>query len=118
MSSSALANNVLFFTSYTPSLNSCAPEGTSRLFGVDVRTGTAAPFDVFYPEDNPVSADGDIVQAFTSLGQGMASAPYVVKNSQGTSVFTSKSTTEQIKTNVRTGIFRTGRQSWKQITLD
>ncbi|MFL0801626.1 MAG: hypothetical protein K6L80_14330 [Agarilytica sp.] len=118
ISKGAVANNVLFFSSYQPSSSMCQPEGTSRLYGVDVRTGTAIPFEVFAPDDDPNSHENDVVDAYITLGQGLASAPKVIRNSDGVTVFTSKSTTEQINTDVRIGVYKTGRQSWRQISLD
>ncbi len=118
LSKGAITKNVLFFTSYQPSASACQPEGTSRLYGVDVRTGTAIPFEVFAPDDDPSTNENDIVESYISLGQGLASAPKVIHNSDGVTVFTSKSTTEQINTKVRTGVSKIGRQSWRQIFLD
>ncbi len=118
ISPGATANNVLFFTTYTPSINSCLPEGTSELYGVDVRTGTAIPFEVFAVDDDPDSSEGNIVESSLELGQGLASAPIVIHNSGGTTVFTSKSTTEQLNKVVRTSGVDNGRQSWRQLILE
>lgn len=118
ISRSALASNVLFFTSYTPSTNTCFPEGTSRLWGLDVRTGTAPYFEVFAPDDDPLTAEGDVADAYVSLGQGLASGPVVLRNSGGTTISTTLSTTELNFTDVQVGVYRTGRQSWRQIYLD
>jgi|GEM_PF-1257376 len=112
------ANNVLFYTSYTPASNSCQPEGTSRLYAVDYRTGTALPFEVFATDDDPATTEGDVAETYINLGQGLASAPIVLNNSEGSTVFTSKSTTEQLNTEVRTGVFKKGRQTWRQIFID
>lgn len=118
ISKSALGGNVLFFTSYLPSTNTCQPEGSSRLYGIDYRTGTALAFEVFAVDDDPSTSENDVAEAFKYLGQGLAAAPIVLNNSGGSTVFTSKSTTEQLNTSVRTGVYQTGRQSWKQIILD
>ncbi len=118
ISRGATANNVLFFTTYTPSTNSCLPEGTSELYGVDVRTGTAIPFEVFAVGDDPISSEGNIVERSLELGQGLASAPIVIHNSGGTTVFTSKSTTEQLNKDVRTTGIGNERQSWRQLILE
>lgn len=115
LSKGSLGGNVLFFTSYQPAPAICSPEGTSRLYGVDVRTGTAIPFEVFDVDSDPNVTQNNVVDAYISLGEGLASAPIVLRNSNGSTVFTSKSTTEQINTNVRTGVYRTGRQSWRQL---
>ncbi len=118
LSKAASASNVLFFSSYQPAFgNPCFPEGTSRLFGVDMRTGTAIPFEVFAPDDDPDTVEYNDVDAYVSLGQGLASAPIVIQN-DGTTIFNSKSTTEQITTDVRVNHTRAGRQSWRQIFLD
>lgn len=111
-------NNVLFFTTYTPSTNTCLPEGTSELYGIDVRTGTAIPFEVFAVGDDPLSSEGNIVDRSLALGQGLASAPIVIHNSGGTTVFTSKSTTEQLNKDVRTTGIRNKRKTWRQLILE
>ncbi len=118
VSRAALGGNIVFFSSYTPSPNVCQPEGESQLYGVDVRTGTATPFEVFDVDDDPSTAENEIADVFADLGQGLASAPIIIQNSTGTTVFTSKSTTEQLNTAVRTGVFTSGRQSWRQLDFN
>ncbi len=115
-------DNTLLFTAYTPSTNSCSPLGTSRLFGVDIRTGTAQPFEVFAPDDDPDTVENDIAAVSVDLGIGLASRPTVIRNSSsgGFTVITSgtKGGIGIGLTAGQTASLRQGRQSWRQIFLD
>lgn len=112
---SAQARTIVFFTEYTPSNSSCEPEGTSKLFGVDYRTGTALPFVVFDTDPSITNAAAELSNVSLDLGRGMASAPIIlgVQNK----VLVQKSTSETSIIDVNLGTTVSGRQTWREIKL-
>ncbi|MFT5084287.1 MAG: hypothetical protein ACI9Y1_002341 [Lentisphaeria bacterium] len=124
LSRAALFGNILLFASYKPALILDCTAGTSRLYGVDLRTGTAAPFEVFSVGDDPDTSEGDVVANHVEMGHGLYEGITVVKNGgsetlgSGASVVASGSESDIYQLNLNSDSFRTGRQSWRQINLD
>ncbi len=122
---SLVVRTTLLFSSYIPALNPCDPEGTSNLYGVDFRTGTAAPFDFFITNPDPT----DYVEPYIDLGPGLATAPTVISGSgSGYSSPPPGGKDATVVVCLSGGDCRTldaqfddvpsGRQSWRQIFLD
>jgi Tfp pilus tip-associated adhesin PilY1 len=127
ISESAKARSIIFFTEYKPNSNSCQPEGSSLLYGVDYQTGTAVPFTVFGVDSSVTNNSGELAETAVDLGQGMASAPKVIENNSGSRTDSSdpivsiitQSSTGVLQVDLATvGTFATGRASWMQIELD
>jgi type IV pilus assembly protein PilY1 len=127
ISESAKSRSIIFFTEYKPNHDSCRPEGTSLLYGVDYQTGTAVPFTVFGVDSSVTNNSGELAETAVDLGQGMASAPKVIENNSGSRTDSSdpivsiitQSSTGVLQVDLATvGTFATGRASWMQIELD
>ena len=112
---SAKVRNVLFFTEYTPATSTCQPEGSSRLFGLDYRTGTALPHVVFDTDTTVTNNGGELSNPEIDLGRGMASAPVIrVTTNKEAAIFTQKGAGVQ-SDKASLGSTVTGRQTWRQI---
>ncbi|OUS06059.1 hypothetical protein A9Q81_04845 [Gammaproteobacteria bacterium 42_54_T18] len=122
ITASAQARTVVFFTEYTPSDTTCQPEGDSKLFAVDYRTGTASSFATFGVDSGSkkIDSNGDVgflASPSIDLGRGMASAPIIgtSTSSQHVSVIIQKSTGEINTEDAKVGVVIQGRQSWREI---
>jgi len=115
---SALAGGVLFTTAYQPGLDLCTGEGSSRLYGLYYRTGTAFPGPAVLGTTITV-LDEEISNSFIELGQGFATTPSLHTGSGNdgneVSVFTQLSTGAVIRTEAET-VFsvRSGMQAWNE----
>ena len=120
---SVQARTVVFFTEYTPgisSANTCQPEGSSRLYGLDYRTGTALPMVVFDTDSNTTSGTAELSNISLDIGRGMASAPALVQNNAapGEVTIVTQNSEGEISTNQgKVGVAITGRQSWREISF-
>lgn len=127
LTSAALIRSVLLYTDYTPATNACQPEGTSNLYAVNFKTGTAFPHGVFgftTVSGGDASSSGNTSRSNKTfnLGDGLASNPVV---HQGDSY---ESNTAKVVIQQSTGAIETptvalppsvgGRQSWRQILLN
>lgn len=81
----AVLGGAVVFTSYTPSNDVCSFEGSSKLWGLYYKTGTA-----FY---RPIlGATGTTFNTFIDLGQGMALTPNIHIGEKGSTAFIQSST--------------------------
>jgi type IV pilus assembly protein PilY1 len=81
----AVLGGAVLFTSYTPSNDVCSFEGTSKLWALYYKTGTA-----FYRPILGVS--GSTLVTSADLGQGMALTPNLHLGEQGSTAFIQSST--------------------------
>ena len=115
-----LLDQILFSTAYTPSLDLCAQEGTSRLLGLFYKTGTPVPSGVFGTQACPSCPSG-VTQSVgsISLGVGIASSPSIHIGTQTVpgkvTVITQGSTGAIGTTQGQTvGGIKNGEISWRQ----
>jgi type IV pilus assembly protein PilY1 len=74
VSSQTLLGGVLLSTTYIPSLETCTGVGTSRLYGLNYKTGTADPANPFFGSSG--SGDGKKeLKNSTDLGPGLPAQP-------------------------------------------
>ncbi|MCB1874434.1 MAG: hypothetical protein KDH88_00505 [Chromatiales bacterium] len=74
----ALFGKALLAPVYTPDSTLCGGDGTSRLFGVDYKTGTAFPEPVLFGVNDSVTNNGNALSLRDlSLGRGLASRPSI-----------------------------------------
>lgn len=112
---SALLGGVLLSSVFQPSEDPCIGEGSSRLYGLYYKTGTAYPGPPIFGTDVE-SVAGEIKyrsRRHINLGSGVATAPAIHSGSgtggEGVSAFTQLSTGDIVRTattvveNVRTG---------------
>lgn len=116
---SALLGGVLFSSVFQPSLDSCAGEGLSRLYGLYYKTGTAYPGPAIFGTETETSGSTLKYRSrkFVDLGIGFATAPAIHSGSgtgaAGVSVFTQLSTGDILRKQVETvDSVRTGKTSW------
>ncbi len=118
---SALLGGALFSSVYQPSLDACAGEGLSRLYGLYYKTGTAMPGPAIL--GSSVEEGGGKLKyrslKYLDLGRGIATAPAIHSGAgtgdEGLSVFTQLSTGDVVKNEVETPqTVRTGRTSWSE----
>ncbi|MBI4693396.1 MAG: hypothetical protein HY749_05185 [Gammaproteobacteria bacterium] len=114
-----LLDQILFSTAYTPSLDLCAQEGTSRLLGLYYKTGTPVPGGVFGTQACAGCPSG-VTQSIGSvtLGVGIASSPSIHIGHQDVpgkvTVITQGSTGAIATTQGQTlGGIRNGEISWR-----
>lgn len=113
--------NVLFTTAYQPGLDLCTGEGSSRLYGLYYRTGTAFPSpSVLGTYTETISGvDYEFSRSFIDLGQGFATTPSIHTGAGNAgnevSVFTQLSTGAVIRNEAET-VFnvRSGMQAWNE----
>lgn len=75
---STLADGLLLNAAFTPSLNQCTSQGTSRLFVLGFETGTALPSANIGTTACPACPTGVTESAsYVDIGQGMASSPAI-----------------------------------------
>lgn len=118
LTASIQVSSILFFTDYTPAADECDVEGSSKLYGVDYKTGIADPSATFGSDSSIQNNSVDWAPDSISLGEGLASDPTIHTSSKGgTSVITTKSTAETSSTGVTLPPGATGRQSWREIDL-
>lgn len=106
----AVLGGAVVFTSYTPSNDICSFEGSSKLWGVYYKTGTA-----FY---RPIlGATGTTFNTFIDLGQGMALTPNIHIGEKGSTAFIQSSTgaIETIKIENPESV-RSGTLFWRENT--
>ncbi len=100
LSSPARIAKNLLFTSYTPSSDSCSPEGTSAFWAVNYLTGTGSPYAAI-GTSTVVNAAGAYAAVRTvDLGLGLTSTPLIHRGSGqsssgngGTALFNSSGST-------------------------
>lgn len=119
LNQSLLFRTVLLFTSYLPSGNSCLPEGTSRLYALDFRTGTALPHGALGLDSNTTNNGFQLASPFKDMGQGMA-ADLAVHQGDGLGgdkgrVITQSSTGAIFDETVTSEPVDSGRRSWRQL---
>ncbi len=86
----AILGGAVLFTSYLPSNNICDFEGTSNLWALYYRTGTA-----YY---KPILGTyGDVIRTSVSIGRGLASSPSIHVSEGGTNAITQTGYAAQIK---------------------
>ena len=114
---SALAGSVLFSSIYTPSTDLCTGEGTSELYGLYYKTGTAFPEpNVFGSE---TSGTDTVSIRSVDIGRGVASTP-AIHSGAGTgqdqvTVFTQTSTGMIFRQEATTiSNVRSGEISWRE----
>ncbi len=75
LSRSALVDGLLFASAYTPPASRCEGDGSSRLYGIDFRTGAARSRHPAFRLLPDAPADADLrLPAFLDLGGGYAGA--------------------------------------------
>ena len=95
---STLIDGLLLNAAFTPSLNVCTSQGTSRLFVLAFETGTALPTSNIGTVPCAGCPDGVTESAdFIDLGQGMSSTPAVHLGSSDFNTNTSSSSNIHIK---------------------
>lgn len=118
---SALLGGALFSTVYQPSIDPCAGEGLSGLYGLYYKTGTAMPGPAIL--GSQVEEVGGQLRyrslKYLDLGRGIATAPAIHSGSGtgegGLSVFSQLSTGDIVGIKGETPQnVRTGRMSWKE----
>ncbi|MDR2550398.1 MAG: hypothetical protein LBD10_09405 [Desulfobulbus sp.] len=116
MTPQVLAGGVLFTTAYQPSLDVCTGEGSSRLYGLYYRTGTAHPSAIL---GTTIVNGKEVARSFAELGPGFASMPSLHSGAGTTgnavSIFTQQST-GTIGRNEGKTIYdlRSGMEAWKE----
>jgi type IV pilus assembly protein PilY1 len=74
VSSQTLLGGVLLSTTYIPSLETCTGVGTSRLYGLNYKTGTADPSNPFFGSSDGGSGK-KLLNNSTDLGPGLPAQP-------------------------------------------
>ncbi|WP_310600886.1 PilC/PilY family type IV pilus protein [Desulfobulbus sp.] len=116
MTPQVLAGGVLFTTAYQPSLDECTGEGSSRLYGLYYRTGTAHPSAIL----GTIIVNGkEVARSFVELGPGFASMPSLHSGAEATgnavSIFTQQSTGTIGRNEGKTVYnLRSGMEAWKE----
>lgn len=77
LTQASILGGAIFFTTYAPSLDPCSTDGSSNLYGLYYKTGTA-----YYKPIMGANADASM-RFVGGLGQGMASSPSLGVNSKG-----------------------------------
>jgi Tfp pilus tip-associated adhesin PilY1 len=119
INASALAGGVLFTTAYQPGLDLCTGEGSSRLYGLYYRTGTAYPSPSVLGTYTSTITGDEYSSKFIELGHGFATTPSIHTGARNAgnevSVFTQLSTGAVIRTEAET-VFsvRSGMQAWNE----
>ena len=110
----AMANEILFFTSFTPTPGLCEEGGNSQLYALDFLTGTSPDFSVFGGDANDTT-----YAAFIDLGEGAVRE--VVINASANSdqgivdIHTVNSRAELKRTEANVKSIGTGRVSWREL---
>lgn len=127
INASAYFRKLLFFTEYTPNDDQCSPEGTSTLYTLYYKTGTAAKFNVIGTDSTTTKNSAELVLDSTSLGQGLASNPTIISNSSGLtggnengagSILIQMGTGELENKGFNVEGAADGRESWREISLE
>lgn len=120
----ALLGGILFSSVYQPSLDFCASEGLSRLYGLYYRTGTNLDLvAVFGLEDYVDPAEPTVIKKrsrrFVDLGFGLATAPAIHSGSDSgdskVTVYTQLSTGTIIREEATTkDKVRSSKKAWRE----
>jgi len=119
----ALLGGILFSSVYQPSLDLCASEGLSRLYGLYYGTGTALSETIAFGTssytDSSSSEVKTISDRYIDLGFGLATAPAIHSGSGSgpdeVSVFTQLSTGAIIRTEASSeDPVGSGKKAWKE----
>lgn len=119
VSSQTLLGSILLTNTYTPGTSICTGLGTSAIFGLNYKTGTANPsLDFFGTSD---AGSKKVVNPSTSLGQGLPAPPSLhLGNAKGS---TDKKVTACIQTSTGAIVCKdiltlnpvnSGEQSWRE----
>jgi type IV pilus assembly protein PilY1 len=112
----ALLGDVLSFTTYVPNRQLCSnDEGTSKLWAVYFKTGTAFPSQVIGFGSR--SFDGRLeIQKSVSLGKGLAPSPNIhTGREQGSKAFIQTSTGAIVAVpEANPGVTKSGKAYWKE----
>lgn len=119
LTAAARVNRILFYTDYTPSSNVCAPEGSSNLYAVNLKTGTAEGFAPLGTDPSVTLGTEEEAVAFINLGQGQASSPTAHSGSGVTpgtlKIITNSSTGSITGTSAMVPPLTSGRETWREI---
>ncbi len=111
----AILGEVVAFTTYTPSSDLCEPEGTSKLFPLYYKTGTAYFQSVVGLGSTMVNGKNEVLKVL-DLGQGMTTTPNIhVGRQTGSKAFVQTSTgaIETIE-QVNPGVTKSKRIGWME----
>lgn len=110
-----LLGELLTFTSYLPSTDICAAEGTSRLYAVYYKTGTAYFRDVIGSDE----IDDDLYERkrMVELGNGLAVSPNIhVGREEGSKAFVQTSTGDiKVIQEVNPNLPKSGVKGWREM---
>ena len=113
---STLFGGLCNFTTFTPSKNLCTPEGTSKLYALYYRTGTAWKENVFGDEG------GDYVRFIANLGRGMGTSPSLhLGSEEGVRAYVQTSTGSIIEVhqpNLPIPKVKSGKGGWHTLEVD
>ncbi len=114
-------SSILLFTDYTPDDDVCEPEGTSRVFAVHYKTGTAATFAPIGEDTSNTNNGAAESKKVIDLGQGMASAVQIHRGTGGSGPggkvtgIVQRSTGAISSGEIELPDIISGRQSWIQL---
>ncbi|MDH5190309.1 MAG: hypothetical protein OEW89_03570 [Gammaproteobacteria bacterium] len=136
VTTSTRISSLLLFSDYLPSSNECDTEGSSDLYAVNYKTGTATTFGALGFDSTISNSPGtELSNISIDLGAGLVSPPVVHSGTgygasggasgggagpcgPGTvSVIVQSSTGELTSKCVAIGSFPSGRQSWQELDL-
>jgi Tfp pilus tip-associated adhesin PilY1 len=115
----SLLGGILFASVFTPSIDLCGGEGSSRLFGLNFKTGAASSIPVFGTTAGATGEDPRESLRVISLGAGLAASPSLhvggARDQRGLTVFTQTSTgaIERRDAEVQGGV-RSGEIDWQE----
>lgn len=119
---SSLLGKILLMPVYTPNTDQCQAEGTSGIYGLYYKTGTAMADPTVFGTDAAVTNanGGALAVDFLDLGRGIASSPSIhigsgtKANEETVYIQTSTGAIEQKKATT-SGSLRSGETSWREI---
>ncbi|MHC1730198.1 MAG: pilus assembly protein [Syntrophobacteraceae bacterium] len=112
----AVFGDIVTFTTYIPSSDHCTYEGTSNLYGLYYKTGTAYKTSVLGLDSSDQSGGKSKVLKSISLGRGLSVTPNLsTGKGDGSTAFVQQSTggIQDIK-QANPGIVKSGFLSWEQ----
>lgn len=110
----AILGNIVTFTTFVPSTNTCVPEGNSYLWAPYYRTGTGYTRPVI---GRWLWGDKNEVMRKISIGVGLATTPNIHSGGEeGTKAFVQTSTGAIISIEQNNpGVVKSGIQSWREL---
>ncbi len=111
----AILGDIVTFTSYIPSDDPCEPDGTSYLWAVYYRTGTAYHKSVI---GTKVRTEGTEVLRKVGLGSGLSTTPNIHAGAgDGTKAFVQSSTGAILSIEqTNPGVVKSGMRSWRELS--